>query len=143
MYQGITAGYYGFGDDEDPTMLAAEAEAEAEVRKAAIAEWEESEGLKAAARANVNHVDDDAPSFVAHVPLPDVKEIEQAVLLKKKKDLMARYASASLQKDEEEAKVSRRTHCRLHNSLPREPSMLATRSLGLCSKPPPETALRA
>jgi hypothetical protein len=49
--------------------------------------------------------DDDAPSFVAHVPLPDVKDIEQAVLLKKKKDLMARYASASLQKDEEEAKV--------------------------------------
>ena len=91
-------------------------QAEAEVRKAAIAEWEESEGLKAAARANVNHADEDAVSFVAHVPLPDVKEIEQAVLLKKKKDLMARYASASLQKDEEEAKV--RTHCKLHKPPP-------------------------
>jgi pre-mRNA-splicing factor ISY1 len=109
MYQGITAGYYGLGDDEDPAML------EAEVRQAAIAEWEESEGLKAAARANVSHADDDAPSYVAHVPLPDVKEIEQAVLLKKKKDLMARYASASLQKDEEEAKV--RIHCTTATAL--------------------------
>ena len=48
--------------------------------------------------------DNDGPGYVAYVPLPDSKEIEQAVLAKKKKDLMAKYASVSLQKEEAESK---------------------------------------
>jgi pre-mRNA-splicing factor ISY1 len=41
---------------------------------------------------------------VAHVPLPDQKDIEGMVLEKKKKDLMAKYASAELMALEAEAK---------------------------------------
>ena len=41
---------------------------------------------------------------MAHVPLPDQKDIEGMVLEKKKKDLMAKYASAELMALEAEAK---------------------------------------
>lgn len=42
--------------------------------------------------------------FVAYVPLPDQKAIEQLVLEKKKADLLAKYTSDSLAKEQEEAK---------------------------------------
>lgn len=42
--------------------------------------------------------------FVAHVPLPDEKEIERMVLERKKKELLSKYASDSLQVEQEEAK---------------------------------------
>lgn len=47
---------------------------------------------------------DDAPRYVAYVPLPEQKEIELRVLAKKKHDLMAKYASDSLIQQQEEAK---------------------------------------
>jgi pre-mRNA-splicing factor ISY1 len=42
--------------------------------------------------------------FVAYVPLPDQKAIEQLILEKKKADLLAKYTSDSLVKEQEEAK---------------------------------------
>ncbi|CAI5461160.1 unnamed protein product [Closterium sp. Yama58-4] len=42
--------------------------------------------------------------FVAHVPLPDEKEIERMVVAKKKAELLSKYASAELVKEEQEAK---------------------------------------
>lgn len=42
--------------------------------------------------------------FVAHVPLPDEKEIERMVLEKKKAELLSKYASEDLVKGEQEAK---------------------------------------
>jgi len=42
--------------------------------------------------------------FVAYVPLPDQKAIEQLILEKKKADLLAKYTSESLVKEQEEAK---------------------------------------
>ncbi|KAI4979312.1 hypothetical protein ZWY2020_016065 [Hordeum vulgare] len=42
--------------------------------------------------------------FVAHVPLPDEKEIERMVLEKKKKELLSKYTSDALQGQQKEAK---------------------------------------
>lgn len=42
--------------------------------------------------------------FVAHVPLPDEKEIERMVLQKKKQELLSKYASEDLVGEEAEAK---------------------------------------
>ena len=42
--------------------------------------------------------------FVAHVPLPDEKEIERMVLAKKKAELLSKYASKELVEEEKEAK---------------------------------------
>ncbi|XP_059146701.1 pre-mRNA-splicing factor ISY1 homolog [Physella acuta] len=42
--------------------------------------------------------------FIAHVPVPSQKEIEEALIHRKKMELMQRYASDSLQGEEEEAR---------------------------------------
>ena len=44
-------------------------------------------------------------AFVAHVPLPEKEQIEALVLEKKKKDLLAKYASEELQGQQGEAKA--------------------------------------
>lgn len=42
---------------------------------------------------------------MAHVPLPDEKEIERMVLERKKQELLSKYASEALIKEETEAKA--------------------------------------
>ncbi len=77
-----------------------------------LADWEEKErerqeayaGIKTAAGHEL-HEDDDAPQFVAYVPLPDQAAIEQRVLEKKKQDLLAKYTSDSLLQQQDEAKA--------------------------------------
>ncbi|WZZ28755.1 hypothetical protein YC2023_012156 [Brassica napus] len=48
--------------------------------------------------------------FVVHVPLPDEKEIEKMVLLKKKMELLREYASEGLVEQEKEAKAMLNIH---------------------------------
>jgi len=106
MFKDINAAYYGFRDDEDGILVKEEAEAEATVRREAIIEWDVKEREKKEVLETVKGEGlEEEVKFVAHVPLPDAKDIEQAVLAKKKRDLMAKYASASLQAEEEEAKA--------------------------------------
>ena len=45
------------------------------------------------------------PQFVAYVPLPDQKEIESRILDKKKADLLAKYSSSALLREQQEAKA--------------------------------------
>eukprot|EP00877_Chromochloris_zofingiensis_P010351 jgi/Chrzof1/556/Cz01g20100.t1 len=79
----------------------------------AIAEWEEKEQERQAALAGVTgrmtgteqQHEDEVPQFVAYVPLPDQQAIEQRVLEKKKQDLLAKYTSDSLLRQQEEAKA--------------------------------------
>ena len=107
MNQRIDADYYGFRDEEDGVLLAAEAEAEAAMRAEKIREWEEAEALRAAdsGKRKREAAGEDEERFVAHVPLPDEREIQSAVLRKKKADLMAKYASSELAAQEAEAKA--------------------------------------
>lgn len=48
--------------------------------------------------------------FVVHVPLPDEKEIEKMVLMKKKMELLREYASDDLVEQEKEAKAMLNIH---------------------------------
>ncbi len=75
-------------------------------------EWEQKDQERQAAAATVQggavHVltgDEDAPEFVAYVPLPEQKDIELRILEKKKRDLLAKYTSDSLQQEQEQAKA--------------------------------------
>ncbi|KAL4452496.1 hypothetical protein ABPG75_008158 [Micractinium tetrahymenae] len=113
MHRAINADYYGFRDEEDGILEKVEAEAEGPMRAAAIAEWEEKEAERQAAFAairggelgggggdgqaadgGVAAADGGASQFVAYVPLPDQKEIEQKVLESKKAALLQQYISA-------------------------------------------------
>jgi pre-mRNA-splicing factor ISY1 len=78
----------------------------------AILEWEQKEQERSAAAASVAGGavqvltgDEDAPEFVAYVPLPDQKDIELRILEKKKRDLLAKYTSDSLLQEQESAKA--------------------------------------
>lgn len=102
MHRAIDADYYGFRDEEDGILERVEAEAEGPMRRQAIAEWDEREAERQAAFAAVGGgmpdadaaaAEQSAPQFVAYVPLPDQKEIEQKVLEGKKQQLLKQYIS--------------------------------------------------
>lgn len=104
MHRAIDADYYGFRDEEDGILEKVEAEAEVGMRRAAIEEWQEREAERQAAFAAIGGAGGDgqgeggeggaaASQFVAYVPLPDQKEIEQKVLESKKAHLLSQYIS--------------------------------------------------
>eukprot|EP00882_Tetradesmus_deserticola_P003365 GHRQ01003561.1.p2 GENE.GHRQ01003561.1~~GHRQ01003561.1.p2 ORF type:complete len:276 (+),score=127.02 GHRQ01003561.1:563-1390(+) len=116
LHKSITPDYYGFRDEEDGVLLAVEAEAEATIQAQALAEWQEKDEERQAALASVTDkalrkqqqqqsgADASGPQFVAYVPLPDQKAIEQMVLEKKKQELLSKYTSEALAKQQQEAK---------------------------------------
>ena len=110
MLKCIDLDYYGMLDEEDGTLVKLEAEAEEKLRAKKIAEWEAKQREIEAITGKRKHDGDGddgvafGSEFVAHVPLPDNKDIEALVLAKKKKDLLAKYASEELQAEEAEAK---------------------------------------
>ena len=110
LYQTIDADYYGFRDEEDGILVRAEGVAEVALRQAALQAWQQQQTERAAA-AGVSGAHellqggDGAADFVAHVPLPDTAAIESMVLAKKKRDLLAKYASTELQAEEAAAKA--------------------------------------
>ncbi|GBO34387.1 hypothetical protein AVEN_207734-1, partial [Araneus ventricosus] len=50
--------------------------------------------------------DDDPaqPRFIAHVPVPTQKQVEEALVMRKKAELLQQYASLELLKEVEETK---------------------------------------
>ncbi|GAB4818782.1 hypothetical protein N2152v2_005828 [Parachlorella kessleri] len=116
MYRAINADYYGFRDEDDGVLVQVEAQAEADMRRQAVEEWEAKEAERQAALAGVRGGMDDttaaadgdqaaaAQQFVAYVPLPEAEQIEQRVLEAKKAQLLSKYTSEALQKEQESAK---------------------------------------
>lgn len=111
MYRNIDMDYYGMRDDDDGVLIKLEAEATEKARAEAVAEWEAEQARREAdgGKKRRQQEDDDFEAltggFKAYVPLPDNKDIEALVLAKKKKDLLAKYASPALQEQEAEAKA--------------------------------------
>lgn len=114
LYKFIDADYYGFRDEEDGILAAVEGPAEEAMRREAIAAWDAAAALRDAEYAKVSSATDDGIisqpgreedlTFVAYVPLPEQQEIEARVISKRKADLLAQYASASLLAEQAEAK---------------------------------------
>ena len=73
-----------------------------------MAEWEANEAerqqARAAASGSAAEQQPAQPQFVAYVPLPDQREIEMRVLDKKKADLLAKYTSESLIREQQQAR---------------------------------------
>lgn len=79
----------------------------------AQAEWDEKEKERLEVLASVTNKasrkrqleqQEQEQQFVAYVPLPDQKAIEQLVLQRKKQELLSKYTSEALAKQQEEAK---------------------------------------
>jgi len=97
----VDANYYGYLDDDDGVLIPLEEKSSKEAMKKAMDEWKDK--LKKG-ELNTNDeedqqfepittIDDEllAPRFVSHVEVPTQKDIEEALLRKKKKELLEKY----------------------------------------------------
>lgn len=99
----VDANYYGYLDDDDGVLIPLEEKASKEALKKSVEEWKEK--LKKG-EINTGGGDDEedtpmiedstndelfAPRFVSHVSVPTQKDIEDALLRKKKRELMEQY----------------------------------------------------
>ncbi|CAI9099560.1 OLC1v1036404C1 [Oldenlandia corymbosa var. corymbosa] len=139
IYKRIDASYYGYRDDEDGILEKLEKPSEETMRADAVEEWVQVENIKKKAREAVKSGEvaevglarqilreeeedvieeerrmlsekEKEKEFVVHVPLPDEKEIEKMVLQKKKEELLKKYASEDLVKEESNAKAMLNIH---------------------------------
>ncbi|KAH6928806.1 hypothetical protein HPB50_019898 [Hyalomma asiaticum] len=129
----IDADYYGYRDDDDGVLVPLEQEQEKIAIAKAVRQWKaKKKGVKSAAEGeqatassaqdeeDIYAVEpesdeemDDEPTaessdeqarFIAHVPVPSQKEIEEALVRRKKMELLEKYASDVLQQEAEEVK---------------------------------------
>lgn len=110
LMKDIDADYYGYRDDDDGILIPLEQKAEKLVIQEAIAEWKKSQAEKGievkddeediyAEFKDTNKGDPDTeniletlgPKLTSHVAIPTQKDIEEALLKKRKLELMARY----------------------------------------------------
>ncbi|XP_064858204.1 pre-mRNA-splicing factor ISY1 homolog [Oncorhynchus nerka] len=130
LMKDIDAEYYGYRDEDDGALVPLEQEYEKEVILKAVEKWKtEREARLAGGREEVEeeeehmyavkedeHSDDETreqmegedgtlTSFIAHVPVPSQKEIEEALVRRKKMELLQKYASETLMAQSEEAKT--------------------------------------
>jgi len=115
LMKGIDADYYGYRDEDDGVIVPLEKESEEKAIQEAIKQWKESGNNNEAANANAEDeqlLDDDYEyrqvetqegirPFVAHVPVPSQQDVQDALLRKKKMELLERYAVETLRMGEE------------------------------------------
>ena len=102
MYKNIDMDYYGMRDDDDGVLVKLESEAEAGLLQAKIAKWEEGRAARQAAGTGQEEeeAEEEAAQFVAHVEVPDQAAVQQAILARRKRELLASLAAG---KEQEEA----------------------------------------
>ncbi|KAK1799753.1 hypothetical protein P4O66_006290 [Electrophorus voltai] len=130
LMKDIDAEYYGYRDEDDGVLIPLEQEYEKQAIAEAIEKWkadkearlvgggtkdtEEEEEYIYAVKEDEQSDDemreqmegeDGAQTFIAHVPVPSQKEIEEALVRRKKMELLQKYASESLMAQSEEAKA--------------------------------------
>jgi pre-mRNA-splicing factor ISY1 len=102
----VDANYYGYLDDDDGVLIPLEEKASKESLKKSVDEWKEKL-KKGELNTGGNDQEDDeempaieednandellAPRFVSHVSVPTQEDIENALLRKKKRELMEQY----------------------------------------------------
>nr|CAB3257060.1 pre-mRNA-splicing factor ISY1 homolog [Phallusia mammillata] len=121
----IDADYYGYRDEDDGVIVPLERELEETVVAEAVREWKEAEPLKEEEDSDIYsqvktettedgeeifqfrevETQEGARPFVAHVPVPSQQDVEDALLRRKKRELLEQYASEALQAQSAEAKT--------------------------------------
>ncbi|XP_062589405.1 pre-mRNA-splicing factor ISY1 homolog [Saccostrea cucullata] len=131
LMKNIDADYYGYRDEDDGRILPLEQEMEKKVMAQKIREWKEKKESVSRGETQEEkemeteeeeplyqkeeYVDEviaepeeekatEEEHFIAHVPVPSQKEIEEALIQRKKMELLQKYVSDDLQAEEEESK---------------------------------------
>ncbi|XP_063283017.1 pre-mRNA-splicing factor ISY1 homolog [Pelobates fuscus] len=125
LMKNIDAEYYGYRDEDDGVLVPLELDEEKKAIAAAVQKWKmEKEAYLATGdkneddeEVNIYAVTDETgedsdndmegeegQQFIAHVPVPSQKEIEEALIRRKKMELLEKYASEALMAQSEDAK---------------------------------------
>ncbi|KAJ8395319.1 hypothetical protein AAFF_G00033040 [Aldrovandia affinis] len=132
LMKDIDAEYYGYRDEDDGVLVPLEQEYEKHVIAEAVEKWKVEREARLAGEGggeeeeeeeedeHIYAVQDEesdeemrdateggegAQTFIAHVPVPSQKEIEEALVRRKKMELLQKYASETLMAQSEEAKT--------------------------------------
>ncbi|CAL8401279.1 unnamed protein product [Arctogadus glacialis] len=128
LMKDVDAEYYGYRDEDDGVLLPLEHEYEKQAVVEAVERWkaelssrlvggqkeeeEEEESLYAKGTEEGDELmleqqeeEEGLESFIAHVPVPSQKEVEEALVRRKKMELLQRYASETLMAQSQEAKT--------------------------------------
>ncbi|KAF7279173.1 hypothetical protein GWI33_007584 [Rhynchophorus ferrugineus] len=112
LMKDIDADYYGYMDDDDGILIPLESRAEKIAVQRAISEWKSKKEHSTDVDTEVEEVniyavcdsdeeteilDGSQQRFVAHVPVPSQQDIEQALLKRRKQELMEKYGIPSEQ----------------------------------------------
>lgn len=97
----VDANYYGYMDDDDELLEPLEEKASKIALQKTVAEWKENKLKKGTTEEPTEEEDATlnadkesttvGPRFTSHVVIPTQKDIEGAILKKKKKELMEKY----------------------------------------------------
>lgn len=130
LMKAIDFEYYGYLDEDDGVIVPLEQEYEKKFRAQLVEKWkaerearlargEKEEEEEEEEEINIYAVteeesdeegsqekggEDEQQKFIAHVPVPSQQEIEEALVRRKKMELLQKYASETLQAQSEEAK---------------------------------------
>ncbi|XP_053526198.1 pre-mRNA-splicing factor ISY1 homolog isoform X1 [Artibeus jamaicensis] len=130
LMKAIDFEYYGYLDEDDGVIVPLEQEYEKKLRAKLVEKWkverearlargEKEEEEEEEEEINIYAVteeesdeegsqehggEDGQQKFIAHVPVPSQQEIEEALVQRKKMELLHKYASETLQAQSEEAK---------------------------------------
>ncbi|XP_072845804.1 pre-mRNA-splicing factor ISY1 homolog isoform X2 [Pogona vitticeps] len=127
LMKAIDAEYYGYRDEDDGVLEPLEQEHERKVIAEALEKWKVEREARLARgdkeeeeeEVNIYAVNDEESDeesgkekegedsqqkFIAHVPVPSQQEIEEALVRRKKMELLQKYASEALMAQSEEAK---------------------------------------
>uniref|UniRef100_A0A3Q1JEY3 Pre-mRNA-splicing factor ISY1 homolog n=1 Tax=Anabas testudineus TaxID=64144 RepID=A0A3Q1JEY3_ANATE len=132
LMKDVDAEYYGYRDEDDGVLLPLETQYEKQALMEAVQKWraEKESRLSGEEKQQQEEEDDDESiyavhneqpdddegredqegeeggvSFIAHVPVPSQKEVEEALVRRKKMELLQRYASETLQAQSQEART--------------------------------------
>ncbi|XP_041835955.1 pre-mRNA-splicing factor ISY1 homolog [Melanotaenia boesemani] len=129
LMKDVDAEYYGYRDEDDGVLLPLEAQYEKQAMLEAVQKWksekesrlsgdkqQEEEEEESIYTTYTEEPDDQESreefdgeeggvSFIAHVPVPSQREVEEALVRRKKMELLQRYASETLQAQSQEART--------------------------------------
>ncbi|XP_075869483.1 pre-mRNA-splicing factor ISY1 homolog isoform X2 [Nelusetta ayraudi] len=134
LMKDVDAEYYGYRDEDDGVLLPLEAQYEKQALQEAVQKWraekearlsgdkaqeevqqqeEEEQSIYSAHQEEDDEEEEQeeqegeqgAVTFMAHVPVPSQKEVEEALVRRKKMELLQRYASETLQAQSQTAKT--------------------------------------
>ncbi|XP_051804127.1 LOW QUALITY PROTEIN: pre-mRNA-splicing factor ISY1 homolog [Acanthochromis polyacanthus] len=130
LMKDVDAEYYGYRDEDDGVLLPLETQYEKQAVLEAVQRWRtekeshlsgESQQQQDEDEEDIYSVHTDQPedeenqeemqgeeggvAFIAHVPVPSQREVEEALVRRKKMELLQRYASETLQAQSQEART--------------------------------------